>query len=221
MLRDVTGPTVRPGGLTLTREAADRCDLNPGARVLDIGCGTGATVVFLTTEKRWRVAGLDRSDILLKDGRATHDDMPLMIGDAQHLPLPGGCLDAVFMECVLSLAEMPARVLAECERVLVPAGGWPCPTSTPGTRFPRTGRDCRFRPASTGPWAKIASKNGFCRPGSPFTLGRIIPACSNNWPGSSFSAMAPRRPSGPGFVPNRRRKPPSKPSKPCGPAITF
>ncbi len=122
MLRDVTGPTVRPGGLTLTREAADRCDLNPGARVLDIGCGTGATVVFLTTEKRWRVAGLDRSDILLKDGRATHDDMPLMIGDAQHLPLPGGCLDAVFMECVLSLAEMPARVLAECERVLVPGG---------------------------------------------------------------------------------------------------
>lgn len=137
-LQNITGPTVRPGGLTLTRKAADFCDLKPGSRVLDIGCGTGATAAFLAKEKGWRVLGLDRSETMLRKYGAVHAGScshagewerswnqrgNLMTGDAHRLPLSDGCVDAAFMECVLSLAARPDQVLMECRRVMA-FGGW-------------------------------------------------------------------------------------------------
>ncbi len=49
-MRSVTGPTIRPGGLTLTERAFAFCSLPERARVLDVGCGVGATVEFLCRE---------------------------------------------------------------------------------------------------------------------------------------------------------------------------
>lgn len=121
--RGITGPTIRPGGLTLTREAADRCDLKPGARVLDIGCGTGATVAYLIRERRCRAFGLDRSPVMVREAGAAQFHPPITKGDAHWLPVADARLDAVFMECSLSLTERPANVLLECRRVLK-SGGW-------------------------------------------------------------------------------------------------
>ncbi|MCL5290189.1 MAG: SAM-dependent methyltransferase, partial [Firmicutes bacterium] len=39
-----TGGTLRPGGFTLTDKAVQYCGFKPGTTVLDLGCGTGATV---------------------------------------------------------------------------------------------------------------------------------------------------------------------------------
>jgi arsenite methyltransferase len=44
----VTGATIRPGGLALTRRAVALADLPAGAWALDVGCGAGATVDYLT-----------------------------------------------------------------------------------------------------------------------------------------------------------------------------
>ena len=122
-LREVTGPTLRPGGFDLTKRAVALCDLPAGAAVLDIGCGLGATVHWLQTNHALKTVGLDASRLLLSQGRLAHSRNPVLAGLAEHLPLREESFDGVFCECVLSLLDHPEQVLAEFSRVLKP-GGW-------------------------------------------------------------------------------------------------
>lgn len=121
-LRSVTGPCLRPGGLERTQHALSMCRLPAGARVLDVGCGLGATVDWL---RRWECAafGLERSRRLLAERDVTARNWPFIEADAARLPFSDGVFDLVLAECVLSLIEDPARMLAECRRVTAP-GAW-------------------------------------------------------------------------------------------------
>jgi arsenite methyltransferase len=65
----VTGATIRPGGLALTRRAVALADLPAGARVLDVGCGAGATLDYLAG-LGLRATGIDPSAKLLEQGTA-------------------------------------------------------------------------------------------------------------------------------------------------------
>jgi arsenite methyltransferase len=121
-LREVTGPTLRPGGFTLTDRATDICNLSPGAAVLDIGCGLGATVNRLKTNYGFNAFGLDVSISLLREGRSISSSAALIAGLAERLPVREKILDAVFCECVLSLLDDPARSLAQFAQVLRPWG---------------------------------------------------------------------------------------------------
>lgn len=120
-LRRITGPTLRPGGLALTRRAVAFCHLSIGARVLDLGCGPGASVAWLR-EQGYAAFGLDRSSTLLGEARQNHSGLPVVQADAAGLPFSGGVFDLVLAECVLSLLPAPGRMLVECRRVLS-AGG--------------------------------------------------------------------------------------------------
>lgn len=122
-VRDVLGPAIRPGGLALTREAIDRTDLSVNARVIDIGCGSAATVDHLVRDRGFDAMGIDPSAVMLADARGWRLRRSLVQGEAEHLPVAGGCMDAVIMECVLSLVADTAQALGECRRVLKP-GGW-------------------------------------------------------------------------------------------------
>ncbi len=117
-LRAVTGPTLRPGGLDLTRRAVSFCRPPAGARILDIGCGLAATVAWLHEQGWTGAVGLDRSSLLLAGRDPLHAGLPLVQADAVHLPFAGRCFDLVLAECVLSLMAEPARMLAECRRVM-------------------------------------------------------------------------------------------------------
>jgi arsenite methyltransferase len=117
----VTGPAIRPGGVELTERALDACELAKGAPVLDLGCGRGATAVYLAQRRRLNVVGLDRSTTLLAEARR-QAALPLVCADAAHIPLPDGYLAAVCCECVLTLTPDPSKVLQECFRVLAPGG---------------------------------------------------------------------------------------------------
>lgn len=126
----IAGECLRPGGLELTRRALDLwtaaqagpCPLQPGATVLDLGCGRGATARFLASQGL-RVLALDPSAELLAQtaGPSTPGIAPLQ-GRAQALPLATASLDAVFCECVLSVTGAPTLVLAEAARALKPGG---------------------------------------------------------------------------------------------------
>jgi len=116
----IAGATLRPGGLALTERALALLDLQAGARVLDVGCGLGATARLLAT-RGCAVLALDSSPRLL--GRAECAKATRLLGRAQMLPVRSACLDAVFCECVLSVADQSNAVLAEIARVLQP-GGW-------------------------------------------------------------------------------------------------
>ncbi len=121
-LREIIGPTLRPGGFTLTGRAVELCNLPAGATVLDIGCGLGATVHWLETHYGFKVLGLDASTRLLSEGRSAHAKASVMAGLADRLPLPGKSLDGIFCECVLSLLDQPEQALEEFGRVLKPGG---------------------------------------------------------------------------------------------------
>jgi len=118
----MTGVTLRPGGFTLTERALDRCAFKPGDRVLDVGCGMGATVDLLTRRYHLLALGVDYSATLVSQGLAYFPDLPLLIADAERLPFSEGRMDGVFMECVLSTTGARDPVLAEAHRVLKTGG---------------------------------------------------------------------------------------------------
>ncbi|MDR0446570.1 MAG: methyltransferase domain-containing protein [Oscillospiraceae bacterium] len=99
--RDLAAASRHPGGLPLTQRAVRLSGLPPGARILDIGCGDGASVRLL------RQLGFDAVGI---DERA------------EGLPYASGEFDCVLMECVLSVLDDPEAALREARRVLTPRG---------------------------------------------------------------------------------------------------
>ncbi len=121
-LRAVTGPAIRPGGLELTGRALDFCSFPAGARILDVGCGEGATVGFLRSHYNLDAAGVDISSRLLREGKTGNSALPLILGDAERLPYGNESLDGILCECVLSLLPDPEGTLMEFHRVLRPGG---------------------------------------------------------------------------------------------------
>ena len=61
----ITGSTLRPGGLDLTREAIRKSGFSPGASILDIGCGSGATLRMLRDEFGYNSIGSIRQIFFL------------------------------------------------------------------------------------------------------------------------------------------------------------
>lgn len=115
-MRKVVGDALRPGGLALTRRGLALAEVPPGSRVLDAGCGPGATLDFLAGQGL-RPCGLD-----LNPERPAPGSPPRVAGDAACLPFASGVFHAVFCECVLSLMPDPGRAMRELVRVLAPGG---------------------------------------------------------------------------------------------------
>jgi len=118
ILQRLTGPVLRPGGLGLTRESAVKCGLEPGQRVLDVGCGYGAAVKMLAREFSLLAWGIDSDLDLLK----LNPGKPAIQARAQTLPFRPNSFKALFCECVLSLTPDMGAALVEFERVIEPGG---------------------------------------------------------------------------------------------------
>lgn len=121
-LHRVTGSTIRPGGLALLEHVLTLYPFRSGARVLDVGCGMGATVDYLRERHKLCATGLDLSQKLLSARVEVAPDLPVVRGRAENLPVAGGKLDGLICECVLSLVSEPLETLAEFYRVLKPGG---------------------------------------------------------------------------------------------------
>ena len=114
--------TFRPGGTDLTDRALSCCGFAVGARVLDVGCGVGASVEHLQSRHGLAATGIDPSPALIAEGLARNPDLSLTEGSAEALPVADGELDGVLCECVLSLVDDPRQVLQEFRRALRPGG---------------------------------------------------------------------------------------------------
>ena len=121
-VRAVTGQTIRPGELNLTRRAAEFCRLGPGDRIVDVGCGTGATVAFLNSRCDARAIGLDLSAVLLAESRNQWPGLNLINADAMALPLKKARVRAIYCECVCSLLTDAASALRGFYHALQPGG---------------------------------------------------------------------------------------------------
>ncbi|MET9954012.1 methyltransferase domain-containing protein [Streptomyces sp. NPDC006339] len=93
----------------------------PGARVLDVGCGTGRAVSELAA-RGVRAEGADIDPEALALARARHPGPPFLRAAAAELPYADGSLDGYRADKVYHALENPARAAAEAHRVLRPGG---------------------------------------------------------------------------------------------------
>jgi ubiquinone/menaquinone biosynthesis C-methylase UbiE len=99
------------------RHLFTQAGLNPGARVLEVGCGTGAVMQALNNEFDYHLTGVDIDPTSLVFNHAKHPTFPLAQGDGHHLPFANDTFDAAFCHYLLLWVADPAQVLAEMRRV--------------------------------------------------------------------------------------------------------
>jgi len=144
------------GGLTTTRDQAERIALTESSRVLDVGCGIGGPARYLAHKYGCRVDGIDLTPELIETGRALTercnltDRVVLQVGNALDLPYRNETFDVVWCQNVAMNVSDKAALLAGVYRVLKPGGLF---TSTEYSVGP--GGDIIF----PVPWAYDASIN--------------------------------------------------------------
>ena len=97
--------------------------LSPGARILDVACGTGDLSIQLFEKAGARVIGLDFCRPMLEIARRKNDRIPFVEADALDLPFAEGAFDAVTIAFGLRNLADTGQGLSELQRVLKP-NGW-------------------------------------------------------------------------------------------------
>ena len=115
----------------------------PGARVLDLGCGAGQTLIAAVPdaapETRSHAVGVDRDLAALALGRALTRRFPFACASGEALPFREGSFDLVLARVALPYMDLP-RALAESRRVLRSGGAlWATlhPAAVPWRAFRR------------------------------------------------------------------------------------
>ncbi len=111
--------------------------IRAGLRILDMGCGFGASTLEVAALAATRVVGIDTDRPVLAVARTALGDagraggvdpgasVGFAAGDAYRLPFPDHSFDLVFSRFVFQHLADPARAATEVARVLV-AGGMAC-----------------------------------------------------------------------------------------------
>jgi ubiquinone/menaquinone biosynthesis C-methylase UbiE len=115
-----------------TRDEADQIaaalELAPGVRLLEVGSGSGWPALYLAGESGCdaMLVDLPLSGLRIAAGRAVHDGPAgtclAVVADAAHLPFRDDRFDVVNHSDVLCCLVRKREVLAECLRVVRPAG---------------------------------------------------------------------------------------------------
>lgn len=102
--------------------------IQPGHRILEIGCGTGDDVAALAkfVGANGHVIGIDNSATMIAEAKKRYGSDVLRVefhqGDVYHLDYPAGMFDGCRAERLFQHLDRPARALAEIARV-VRSGG--------------------------------------------------------------------------------------------------
>ena len=91
-----------------------------GTRVLDLGCGEGATLLHLGAPAG--ATGLDLFPEKIEFARRTLPDCRFEVGSVYALPFPDGSFDHVLVRDVIHHLEQPTQLVNEAARVLAPGG---------------------------------------------------------------------------------------------------
>lgn len=92
---------------------ANLLTLFPAARtLLDIGCGAGHFTIWLR-EQGVRVLGIERAPTMLRMLRRRCAELPVVVADAQHLPLKPRAVDLCLFVTTLEFLDDPLVALRE------------------------------------------------------------------------------------------------------------
>lgn len=122
------GLTKHLGGVEATDTLAELCHIGEGSTVLDVGCGVGATPVYLAKRYGCRVIGVDIVPRMIerceekarREGVA--DQTEFRVADPQELLFDDDTFDAVITESVAAFPEDKQRAANEYARVTKPGG---------------------------------------------------------------------------------------------------
>lgn len=108
---EVTGITEHLGGVAATERLIALCDIRPGQRVLDIGCGSGYTACLLAKKYGAQVVAVDLSRRLISvaskraAAAGVAGRVAFLCADANLLPFRPDTFDVVLIESVLIFCD--------------------------------------------------------------------------------------------------------------------
>lgn len=110
-----------PSATALRTRTYELLHPQPGALVVDVGCGAGRAVAELT-ETGAKTIGVDVSEQMIAVARARWCGAEFRIGDAYELPIGDGVAAGYRADKVFHELDDPARALGEARRVLTSGG---------------------------------------------------------------------------------------------------
>jgi ubiquinone/menaquinone biosynthesis C-methylase UbiE len=105
--------------------------IQPGAHILDIGCGPATDTIPLASlvGSNGKVVGIDADPAMIQEANqkaaqaGVSDCVTHQVGDVLSIPFPDGEFHACRSDRLFQHLQDPARVLAEMARITMP-GGW-------------------------------------------------------------------------------------------------
>lgn len=164
LFQQISGGAWRVGGLELTQHGLKLCAFTAGMRVLDVGCGAGATLELMHAQGL-RAVGLDIAP--------HYSHGPVMRAHAAQIPLAAACLGGIVCECVLSLMQDAGATLSGFARVLRDGGllllsdlfvhdSAPAPHLRPAAEACVKGRSCIDGALERSSLERSLTHAGFC-----------------------------------------------------------
>jgi ubiquinone/menaquinone biosynthesis C-methylase UbiE len=113
---------VRRADVDLINSFAEEIDLNPAARVLDLGCGTGNHTDALQQITRAQVCGVEPSTGMIDKARQKNPAIDFRAGEAAQIPFEDAAFDFIYMTDVIHHVPDIDVLFGEVARVLRPGG---------------------------------------------------------------------------------------------------
>jgi ubiquinone/menaquinone biosynthesis C-methylase UbiE len=157
-------PGLHLGGQGATRTLLDACQADATSRVLDVGCGSGATACLIAEQYSARVRSIDISEVMIAKAeerarrQGLQERVEFQVADVFRLPFEDGAFDVAIVESVLiPLPGDKKQALAEMTRVVRPGGRRP--TRLRSIHRPRPS-SWRCSPSIRGP--SVTLRRGHC-----------------------------------------------------------